>query len=198
MKKLIKIVMLTAVLAVMLAVPCFAEEAAEGTMREGLTGAVDSFLNFCQGNPETVLAAIVTGAAGGVNLAGGISNRKTRRKVSLDVVSLQSKAAAINNNAVELAGTVKTEVVGLVKTVTVELGHAVQAICNKIDELIHTVGENIRETKAMRREIKALSFQINELVEDSRMTRLRKDEIKTGYEKILKGGEEVNDDGDQA
>ncbi len=197
MRKLIKIFVLMAVLAVVLAVPCFAEETADNTAREGLTGAVDGFLGFCRDDPEMVLTAIVTGAAAGVNLAGGVSNRKTRRRMSLDSASMQDKASTINNNAVELAGAVKSEVLGLVKSVTVELGHAVKAICTKIDELINTVSENIRETKAMRREVKALSFQIGELVKDSRMTQLRKDEIKLGYEDILRGGEEVNDDSDQ-
>ena len=198
MKKLIKIVILTAVLIAVMVVPCFAEDAAEETARGGLSGAVDSFLSYCQSNPESVLAAVVTGVAGGVNLAGGISNRKTRRKVSLDAITLKDKAATINNNAVELAGTVKAEIIGMVGKVTEEVGHAVKATCHKVDELINTVRENIAETKAMRREVRALSFQIGELVKDSRMTQMRKDEIAKGVNDILRGGEEVNDEDGQA
>lgn len=198
MKKLSKIVLLTFALVIVMAVPCFAEDVATDPERNGLTGVFESILGWAMENPESVFAAVVTGVSGGFCLGGGVSNRKTRKKIEKDSTGITSAATTINNNAVELATKVKTEVVNMIGTVEKAVVKILSAIMEKTDEIIAAIKENAEETRALRREVKANSFLIRELVKDSRMTQKRKDDIEAGYNDIMIGGEPANDEHDQA
>lgn len=196
MKKLIKTVLLTAIIAVVMAVPCFAGDFAteEAT---GLTGAVESVLGWMTDNPASVFATVVTGISGGFCLGGGVSNRKTRKKVENNSTGLTCAATTINNNAVELATKVKTEVVSMVGVVKTEVKKITETVLAKADEIVEAIKDHTLEIKALRRETKANSYLLREMIKDSRMTQLRKDEIERGYKDIAEGGEEI-DERDQA
>lgn len=198
MRKLSIILTLTFALAIMLAVPCFAEGEPTETARTGLSGAFESVLGWMTENPESVVAAVVTGVSGGFCLGGGVSNKKTRKKIETDSTGIKNAAATINDNAVELATKVKTEVVNMIGTVEKAVVKILSAIMEKTDEIIAAIKENAEETRALRREVKANSFLIRELVKDSRMTQKRKDDIEAGYNDIMIGGEPANDEHDQA
>ena len=59
-----------------------------------ITGALESAMAWMADNPESVIAAVITGIAGGVNLAGGVSNRKTRRSISRESEGSEGKQRA--------------------------------------------------------------------------------------------------------
>ena len=111
-RRILPIIMVTALVAVLLAIPCAASDA-EGKEAMAITGALESTMAWMAENPESVVAAVITGIAGGVNLAGGVSNRKTRRSISKESKALVANSGQINNNAVELAGKVKTDVTAI-------------------------------------------------------------------------------------
>lgn len=198
MSKLIKIVMLTAALTAMMTVPCFAEDVATETARSGLSGAVSELLRWIVDNPAAVFSTIVSGVTGGFCLGGGVSNRKTRKDIEGKSTGLTKAATTINNNAAELAGKVKTEVVNMIASVDKSVGKIMTALTEKADEIIAAIKENAAETRALRREMKGNSFLIREMFKDSRMTRLRKDTVEKGYNDIMRGGEPANDEHDQA
>ena len=179
-----KILSVTAAVAVLLAVcaiPCYAGDPTAAEAPTGFSGGVEAVLAWCEENLLTTVAAIVTGIAGGTNLAGAASNRKTRKANDRQKRGLEASAATINNNATELATTVKNKVVELLGTVKVELGHAVKALGTEIGKLRNAIEQNAAETRALRRETKANSYLIREMLKESRMTQMRKDEIERGY-----------------
>ena len=110
--------------------------------------------------------------------------------MTLDSGSLAASAAKINDNAIELAEKVKKSVESLVSSVQIVVQNAVTEIGKKMDELIETVKTNTAETRKMRKELKANSWLLGELVKDSRLTTMRKDEIITGYKKMIENEEE--------
>ena len=198
MSKLIKIVMLTAVLAAMMTVPCMAEDVAAETERVGLSGAVSGVLQWIVDNPAAVFSTIISGVTGGFCLGGGVSNRKTRKDIEGKSTGLSKAATTINNNAAELAGKVKIEVVNMIASVDKSVGRILTALSEKADEIIAAIKENAAETRALRREIQGNSFLIREMFKDARMTQLRKDSVEKGYNDIVRGGEPANDEHDQA
>ena len=198
MSKLIKIVMLTAVLAAMMTVPCMAEDVAAEAGRVGLSGAVSEVLRWAVDNPAAVFSTIISGVTGGFCLGGGVSNRKTRKGIEGNSTGLIKAATTINNNAVELVGKVKTEVVNMIATVEKSVGKIITVIAEKADEITAAIKENAAETRALRREIQGNSFLIREMFKDSRMTQIRKDTVEKGYNDIVRGGEPANDEHDQA
>jgi DNA-directed RNA polymerase beta' subunit len=198
MSKLIKIVMLTAVLAAMMTVPCMAEDVAAEAERVGLSGAVSEVLRWVVDNPAAVFSTIISGVTGGFCLGGGVSNRKTRKDIEGKSKGLTTAATTINNNAAELAGKVKTEVVNMIASVDKSVGKILTALSEKADEIIAAIKENAAETRALRREIQGNSFLIREMFKDARMTQLRKDYVEKGYNDIVRGGETANDEQDQA
>jgi hypothetical protein len=158
-------------------------------------------------NPESVIAAVITGIAGGVNLAGGVSNRKTRRSISRESAALQANSGKINNNAVELAGKIKKEVTNMVSTVGKLLAEAVKALSTEMGKITNAIERNTEEVKALKRETAANSFLLSEMIKDARMTAMRKDEILKGYEDIkncpeanedTEGGDGIHEGDDQA
>ena len=172
-----------------------------------LTGALESTMAWMAENPESVVAAVITGIAGGVNLAGGMSNRKTRRSISRESAALKANSGQINNNAVELAGKVKTDVTNMVSTVGSLVGEAVKALGTEMGKVANAIERNTEEVRALKQETAANSFLLSEMIKDARMTTLRKDEILKGYEDIknnpetnedIKGGDGVNEGDDQA
>ncbi len=210
-RKIIHILTLTAILAVMLAVPCVASDV-EGGSDTGLTKALESAMAWMAENPEAVVATVVTGIAGGVNLAGGVSNRKTRRSISRESADLRANSGRINNNAVELADQVKSAATGMVTAISATVGEAVRAmgatVGATVGEAVKTIGtemgkvtnaieQNTEEVRALKRETAANSYLLSEMIKDARMTTLRKDEILKGYEDI-KGGDGVHEGDDQA
>lgn len=195
-RRIIPIIMVTALVAVLLAVPCAASDA-EGGEVMAITGALESTMAWMADNPESVIAAVITGIAGGVNLAGGVSNRKTRRSISRESEALRANSGQINNNAVELAGKVKTDVTNMVSTVGKLVGEAVKALGTEMGKIANAIEQNTEEVKALKRETAANSFLLSEMIKDARMTTIRKDEILKGYEDI-KGGDVVNEGDDQA
>lgn len=198
MSKLIKIVMLTAVLAAMMTVPCMAEDVAAEAERVGLSGAVSEVLRWVVDNPAAVFSTIISGVTGGFCLGGGVSNRKTRKGIEGNSNGLIKAATTINNNAVELVGKVKTEVANMIATVEKSVGKIITVIAEKADEITAAIKENAAETRALRREIQGNSFLIREMFKDARMTQLRKDYVEKGYNDIVRGGEPANDEQDQA
>ena len=194
--KILPVIMVTALMAVLLAVPCAASDAEEGETM-AITGALESAMAWMAENPESVVAAVITGIAGGVNLAGGVSNRKTRRSISKESAALKANSGQINNNAVELAGKVKTDVTNMVSTVGSLVGEAVKALGTEIGKITNAIERNTEEVRALKQETAANSFLLSEMIKDARMTTLRKDEILKGYEDI-KGGDGVNEGDDQA
>lgn len=205
-RKILPVIMVTALMAVLLAVPCAASDA-EGGETMALTGALESTMAWMAENPESVVAAVITGIAGGVNLAGGVSNRKTRRSISKESAALKANSGQINNNAVELAGKVKTDVTNMVSTVGSLVGEAVKALGTEMGKVANAIERNTEEVKALKQETAANSFLLSEMIKDARMTTLRKDEILKGYEDIknnpeanedIKGGDGVNEGDDQA
>ena len=198
MRKLSKIIVMTAVLMAVLVIPCFAEEADMETARGGLSGAVSGVLQWTIDNPAAVFSTIISGVTGGFCLGGGVSNRKTSKEIGENSTSLTKAAAIINNNAAELAGKVKTEVVNMITSVEKAVGKILTTLCEKADEITAAIKESAEETRAMRREVKANSFLVRELFKDSRLTKMRKEEIEAGYNDIMRGGEPSNDEHDQA
>ena len=205
-RKILPVIMVTALRAVLLAVPCAASDAEEGETM-AITGALESTMAWMAENPESVVAAVITGIAGGVNLAGGVSNRKTRRSISRESAALKANSGQINNNAVELAGKVKTEVTNMVSTVGKLLGEAVKALSAEMGKITNAIERNTEEVKALKRETAANSFLLSEMIKDARMTAMRKDEILKGYEDIkncpeanedTEGGDGVDEGDDQA
>ena len=205
-RKILPVIMVTALMAVLLAVPCAASDA-EGGETMALTGALESTMAWMAENPESVVAAVITGIAGGVNLAGGVSNRKTRRSISRESAALKANSGQINNNAVELAGKVKTDVTNMVSTVGSLVGEAVKALGTEMSKITNAIERNTEEVRALKQETAANSFLLSEMIKDARMTTLRKDEILKGYEDIknnpeanedIKGGDGVNEGDDQA
>jgi hypothetical protein len=180
-RKILSVLAAVAILLAVSAIPCYAADSATTEAPAGVSGTVDAILAWCEENLLTTVAAIVTGIAGGTNLAGAASNRKSRKANDKQKRGLEASAATINNNAKELATTVKNKVVELLGAVKVELGNAVKAIGAKIDELMDTVRENTAETRALKRETKANSYLLREMLKESRMTQMRKDEIESGY-----------------
>lgn len=195
-RKIMPVIIVTALVAVLLAVPCAASDA-EGAETMAITGALESAMAWMADNPESVIAAVITGIAGGVNLAGGVSNRKTRRSISRESEALRANSGQINNNAVELAGKVKTDVTNMVSTVGKLVGEAVKALGTEMGKIANAIEQNTEEVKALKRETAANSFLLSEMIKDARMTAIRKDEILKGYEDI-KGGDVVNEGDDQA
>ena len=206
-QKIVRILILTAILTLMLAVPCVASDG-EGGSDTGLTKALESAMAWMAENPEAVVATVVTGIAGGVNLAGGVSNRKTRRSISRESAALQANSGRINNNAVELADHVRSEAAGMVTSISTTVGEAVRAMGATVGEAVKTIGtemgkvtnaieQNTEEVRALKRETAANSYLLSEMIKDARMTTLRKDEILKGYEDI-KGGDGVHEGDDQA
>ena len=195
-RKIMPVIIVTALVAVLLAIPCAASDA-EGAETMAITGALESTMAWMAENPESVVAAVITGIAGGVNLAGGVSNRKTRRSISRESEALKANSGRINNNAVELAGKVKTDVTNMVSTVGKLVGEAVKALGTEMGKIANAIERNTEEVKALKRETAANSFLLSEMIKDARMTTMRKDEILKGYEDI-KGGDEINEGDDQA
>lgn len=191
-RKIMPIIIVTALVAVLLAVPCAASDA-EGAETMAITGALESAMAWMAENPESVVAAVITGIAGGVNLAGGVSNRKTRRSISRESEALRANSGQINNNAVELAGKVKTDVTNMVSTVGKLVGEAVKALGTEMGKIANAIEQNTEEVKALKRETAANSFLLSEMIKDARMTTIRKDEILKGYEDI-KSCPEANED----
>jgi hypothetical protein len=198
MSKLIKIVMLTAALTAMMTVPCFAEDVATETARSGLSGAVSELIQWIVDNPAAVFSTIISGITGGFCLGGGVSNRKTRKEIEGKSTGLTNAATTINNNAAELAGKVKTEVVNMIASVDKSVGRILTVLSEKANEITAAIKENAAETRALRREIQGNSFLIREMFKDSRMTQLRKDSVEKGYNDIVRGGESTDDEHDQA
>lgn len=205
-RKIMPIIIVTALVAVLLAVPCAASDA-EGAETMAITGALESAMAWMADNPESVIAAVITGIAGGVNLAGGVSNRKTRRSISRESAALQANSGKINNNAVELAGKVKTDVTNMVSTVGKLVGEAVKALGTEMGKVANAIEQNTEEVKALKRETAANSFLLSEMIKDARMTTIRKDEILKGYEDIkncpeanedTEGGDDIHEGDDQA
>lgn len=205
-RKILPVIMVTALMAVLLAVPCAASDAEEGKTM-ALTGALESTMAWMAENPESVVAAVITGIAGGVNLAGGVSNRKTRRSISRESAALKANSGQINNNAVELAGKVKADVTNMVSTVGSLVGEAVKALGTEMGKVANAIEQNTEEVRALKQETAANSFLLSEMIKDARMTTLRKDEILKGYEDIknnseanedIKGGDVANEGDDQA
>ncbi len=180
-RKILSVLAAVAILLAVCAIPCYAADTTATEAPAGISVSIESILAWCEEHLLTTIAAIVTGIAGGTNLAGAASNRKTRKANDKQKRGLEASAATINNNATELATTVKNKVVELVNTVKVELGLAVKAIGAKLDELMATVRENTAETRALKRETKANSYLLREMLKESRMTQMRKDEIESGY-----------------
>lgn len=191
-RRIIPIIIVTALVAVLLAVPCAASDA-EGGETMAITGALESAMAWMAENPESVVAAVITGIAGGVNLAGGVSNRRTRRSISRESAALQANSGLINNNAVELAGKVKADVTNMVSTVGKLVGEAVKALGTEMGKIANAIEQNTEEVKALKRETAANSFLLSEMIKDARMTTMRKDEILKGYEDI-KNSSEANED----
>jgi hypothetical protein len=205
-RRIIPIIMVTALVAVLLAVPCAASDAEEGETM-AITGALESAMAWMADNPESVIAAVITGIAGGVNLAGGVSNRRTRRSISRESAALQANSGRINNNAVELAGKVKADVTNMVSTVGSLVGEAVKALGTEMGKIANAIEQNPEEVKALKREPAANSFLLSEMIKDARMTTIRKDEILKGYEDIkncpeanedTEGGDGIHEGDDQA
>lgn len=205
-RKIMPIIIVTALVAVLLAVPCAASDA-EGAETMAITGALESAMAWMADNPESVIAAVITGIAGGVNLAGGVSNRKTRRSISRESEALRANSGQINNNAVELAGKVKTDVTNMVSTVGKLVGEAVKALGTEMGKIANAIEQNTEEVKALKRETAANSFLLSEMIKDARMTTIRKDEILKGYEDIkncpeanedTEGGDGIHEGDDQA
>lgn len=205
-RKIMPIIIVTALVAVLLAVPCAASDA-EGAETMAITGALESAMAWMAENPESVVAAVITGVAGGVNLAGGVSNRKTRRSISRESEALRANSGQINNNAVELAGKVKADVTNMVSTVGKLVGEAVKALGTEMGKIANAIEQNTEEVKALKRETAANSFLLSEMIKDARMTTIRKDEILKGYEDIknspeanedIKGGDGIHEGDDQA
>jgi hypothetical protein len=205
-RKIMPIIIVTALVAVLLAVPCAASDA-EGAETMAITGALESAMAWMADNPESVIAAVITGVAGGVNLAGGVSNRKTRRSISRESAALQANSGRINNNAVELAGKVKADVTNMVSTVGKLVGEAVKALGTEMGKIANAIEQNTEEVKALKRETAANSFLLSEMIKDARMTTIRKDEILKGYEDIkncpeanedTEGGDGIHEGDDQA
>ena len=211
-RRILPIIMVTALVAVLLAIPCAASDAeAEESM--AITGALESTMAWMAENPESVVAAVITGIAGGVNLAGGVSNRKTKRSISKESKALVANSGQINNNAVELAGKVKTDVTNMVGTVGKLVGEAVKTLGTEMGKITNAIERNTEEVRALKQETAANSFLLSEMIKDARMTTMRKDEILKGYEDIknadaanedmehtedIKGGDGVNEGDDQA
>ena len=194
--KILLVLAAVALLPAVCAIPCYAADSAATEAPAGVSGAVDAILAWCEENLLTTVAAVVTGIAGGTNLAGAASNRKSRKANDRQKRDLEAKTITINNNAKELATTVREKVLEFVEEVRVELGLAVKAIGAKVDELVAAVKENTAETRAMRRELKANSYLLREMLKESRMTQMRKDEIESGYRAMTEeteGGEAVED-----
>ena len=205
-RKIMPIIIVTALVAVLLAVPCAASDA-EGGETMAITGALESAMAWMAENPESVVAAVITGIAGGVNLAGGVSNRKTRRSISRESEALRANSGQINNNAVELAGKVKTDVTNMVSTVGKLVGEAVKALGTEMGKVANAIEQNTEEVRALKRETAANSFLLSEMIKDARMTAIRKDEILKGYEDIkncpeanedTEGGDGIHEGDDQA
>lgn len=205
-RKIMPIIIATALAAVLLAVPCAASDA-EGGETMAITGALESAMAWMADNPESVIAAVITGIAGGVNLAGGVSNRRTRRSISHESAALQANSGRINNNAVELAGKVKADVTNMVSTVGKLVGEAVKALGTEMGKIANAIEQNTEEVKALKRETAANSFLLSEMIKDARMTAIRKDEILKGYEDIkncpkanedTEGGDGIHEGDDQA
>lgn len=205
-RKILPVIMVTALMAVLLAVPCAASDAEEGETM-AITGALESAMAWMVENPESVVATVITGIAGGVNLAGGVSNRKTRRSISKESAALKANSGQINNNAVELAGKVKTDVTNMVSTVGSLVGEAVKALGTEMGKVANAIERNTEEVRALKQETAANSFLLSEMIKDARMTTLRKDEILKGYEDIknnpeanedIKGGDVADEGDDQA
>ena len=164
-RKILSVLAAVAILLAVCAIPCYAADTAATEAPVGISGGFEAILAWCEEHLLTTIAAI----------------RKTRKANDKQKRGLEASAATINNNATELATTVKNKVVELLGAVKVELGNAVKAIGAKIDELMATVRENTAETRALKRETKANSYLLREMLKESRMTQMRKDEIESGY-----------------
>ena len=179
--KILYVVAAVAILLAVCTIPCYAADSAANEAPAGVSGAVDTVLTWCEENLLTTVAAVATGVAGGTNLAGAASNRKSRKTYDRQKKELEAKAVTINNNAKELATTVTQKTREFVNTVKIELSNTVKAISAKMDELIDAVRQNVAETRALRREVKAQTYLLREMLKDSRLTQKRKDEIESGY-----------------
>ena len=162
-RKIMPIIIVTALVAVLLAVPCAASDA-EGAETMAITGALESAMAWMADNPESVIAAVITGIAGGVNLAGGVSNRKTRRSISRESEALRANSGQINNNAVELAGKVKTDVTNMVSTVGKLVGEAVKALDTEMGKIADALAKAEEEETPLQRKLSQLSHLLTWLV----------------------------------
>ncbi len=205
-RKIMPVIIVTALVAVLLAIPCAASDA-EGAETMAITGALESTMAWMADNPESVIAAVITGIAGGVNLAGGVSNRRTRRSISRESEALKANSGQINNNAVELAGKVTGAVTEMVSSVGRIVGEAVKDLGTEMGKIANAIEQNTEEVRPLKRETAANSFLLSEMIKDARMTTIRKDEILKGYEDIknsseanedIEGGDEINEGDDQA
>lgn len=187
-RKILSVLAAVAILLAVCAIPCYAADTAATAAPAGFSVSIEAILAWCEEHLLTTIAAIVTGIAGGTNLAGAASNRKSRKANDKSKRGLEASAATINNNAAELATTVKNKVMELVGTVQVEIGHAVKAVFAKIDEVVAAIREQTAEIKALRLETKGNSFLIRELVKDASLSTMRKDEIESGYLAIMAKG----------
>ena len=115
--KILSVLAAVAILLAVCAIPCYAADTTAAEAPAGISGGFEAILAWCEEHLLTTIAAIVTGIAGGTNLAGAASNRKTRKAGDKQKRGLEASAATINNNATELATTVKNKVVELLGTV---------------------------------------------------------------------------------
>ena len=142
-------------------------------MMEKIRGWIDA-------NPETV--GNLT-AGGGVVLAAFVETRfskKSRKKMEKATGEMNERTVTLNNNAVELAETTKSAVNETKTTIVKALGDAVIEI-KKLGETI------IEELRANRRETRANSYLLAEMIKDARLAVKRKEEVIGEYEKIREG-----------
>lgn len=152
-----------------------------------LTRAVETVKNWIADNPD-LIGVMTTGA--GVLAAAIVeakSSKKSRKRLEQKSSEMQEKAILLNNNAVDLVETAKT---------TVETGRVTvaEAVMKLIDS-VRAVGQSIAsELRANRRETRANSVLMVEMLKDARLPEKRKDEIIALYERERDGEEvEAND-----
>ena len=171
------------------------EEESEETETDKVDGAIvkqdylsrmiEKIRGWIDANPETV--GNLT-AGGGVVLAAFIETRfskKSRKKMEKATGEMNERTVILNNNAVELAETTKSAVNETKTTIVKALGEAVIEI-KKLGETI------VEELRANRRETRANSYLMAEMIKDARLAVKRKEEVIGEYEKIREG--EASDD----
>ena len=195
-KIIVAMVIMTVILTAM-TVTGYAEETAAAAESAGLSKLVQSLLGYCIDNPGSIIVTILTGIASGFNLAGGVSNKKTRTEITTDKNGLIKAASEINNNAVKIINDTKSELSVTVQSIAGSVNRAVEKVLDKADEIVDAVNANAAETKRLRRETRATNFIVLELVKESQMTRLRKDQILKVYRDMTEDEEGRNEDLDE-